>query len=63
MKQGKKVSYHVFPRDVERREQWLQAVKRQNIDGSKSLNHSKWLKWEPSKHAHAVLCGEHFITG
>jgi len=52
MKQGKKVSYHVFPRDVERRKQWLQAVKRQNIDGS---------KWEPSKHA--VLCGEHFITG
>ena len=47
-----KVSFHVFPVDPTRRERWVAAVRRINPDGS---------RWEPSKHA--VLCGDHFITG
>ena len=52
MKKDDKVSFHVFPKNIDRRERWIQAVKRQNEDGS---------KWIPS--THAVLCGKHFIEG
>ena len=41
LKLGKNISYHVFPRDADGKQRWVQAVKRQNIDGSNC---------EPSKH-------------
>ena len=47
-----KISFHVFPKEITRREKWIQAVRRVNADGS---------KWKPS--THAVLCGKHFIGG
>lgn len=51
-KNGQKVSFHVFPKDKDRRRKWINAVGRMNEDRS---------RWSPSKHA--VLCGEHFIEG
>ena len=50
-----KVSFYTFPRrdkSPERRDQWLQAMKKLDQDG---------LPWSPSKHL--VLCGRHFVTG
>ncbi|CAM1319190.1 Uncharacterised protein r2_g2731 [Pycnogonum litorale] len=48
----KKTSFHFFPVNEERRNNWAIAVRRQNHDSS---------QWQPSKHSH--LCGEHFIEG
>ncbi|KAJ8018293.1 THAP domain-containing protein 2 [Holothuria leucospilota] len=50
-----KVSFFTFPtrhRSPERRDKWLNAVKRQNVNGS---------RWSPSKHL--VIGAEHFVTG
>ncbi|XP_070552402.1 uncharacterized protein [Ptychodera flava] len=54
-KLNKDVSFHRFPKssaDRERRDRWIQAVKKSKRDGS---------RWSPGKHA--VLCGAHFISG
>ncbi|XP_045194227.2 THAP domain-containing protein 2-like [Mercenaria mercenaria] len=48
----KKLSFFTFPKDDERREKWISAVKRVNPDGT---------KWQPNKYT--VLCSDHFIQG
>ncbi|ELU17812.1 hypothetical protein CAPTEDRAFT_194947 [Capitella teleta] len=48
----KKVSFHMFPVDSERRKRWTDAVGRILADGS---------PWAPL--ANSVLCGNHFVQG
>ena len=49
----RKLSFCVFPKESVRREMWINAVKRINVDGS---------KWRPTS-KNALLCGEHFLIG
>lgn len=48
----KKFSFFTFPKDPNRWEMWVNAVKRVNQDGT---------KWKPSKET--VLCSDHFLSG
>lgn len=48
----KKLSFHLFPTDPERRRKWVKAVNRQAQDG---------LEWSPARTT--VLCCEHFASG
>ena len=48
------IKFHVFPRDPERRMQWILAVKRTVPGKPGSL-------WQPKDSA--VLCSEHFVNG
>uniref|UniRef100_A0A672FA97 THAP-type domain-containing protein n=1 Tax=Salarias fasciatus TaxID=181472 RepID=A0A672FA97_SALFA len=48
----KKLSFHIFPMDPDRRRKWVNAVKREESDGS---------AWTPT---HTTgLCGEHSLSG
>jgi hypothetical protein len=48
----KKLSFHKFPKDENRRALWLTALKRNNPDGT---------VWMPTKNS--VVCNAHFISG
>ena len=52
MKGEENVSFHLFPKNKERRSKWLKAMGRFNEDNT---------PWIPYKCA--VLCGKHFIEG
>ena len=53
MMKDRKLSFFTFPKNKEeRKERWINAVKRVNPDGS---------RWRPSKET--VLCEAHFISG
>ncbi|XP_055012569.1 THAP domain-containing protein 2-like [Boleophthalmus pectinirostris] len=48
------ISFFRIPKDVERRKQWLHAIKRGSVDKSDE-------PWDPK--GHERICGKHFMSG